>query len=96
MMTLLARDVAAEAVELSAFLAEWLRLPDLGSIDRAEAGFDQLARIVEALPPTIADAALMCYLRNRLRSSRLLKEMGDFGAAAYQLREFHRKLSRRI
>ncbi|QJW93206.1 hypothetical protein [Frigoriglobus tundricola] len=87
-------DALATAATLSGFLWSWLLGPDLATLEQMENAFMALPTIVEALPPTVADTALMCYLRNRVKSSQELKESGNFATAAYQLREMHLKLTR--
>lgn len=94
-VTLLQTCPAADFVTLCRFLSTWLRHPDLASIELADEVFDALPRIAAAIPPTVADLGLMCYLRNRVRSSRELVDAGDFATAAYQLREMGRKLDAR-
>jgi hypothetical protein len=46
------------------------------------------------LPPTVADAAMMCYLRNYSASSLELFNCGEWGAAGHQLQQICRKLGR--
>lgn len=92
--TLLRTSPQADLVTLCRFLATWLRHPDLASLEVVEEVFDALPKIVAAIPPTVADLGVMCYLRNRVRSSRELVDAGDFATAAYQLREIGRKLER--
>ena len=86
----------ADAVTISRFLRFWLTAPDLATFEQMEAAFIELPKVVEALPPTVADPTLMCYLRNRVWSSIELKETGDFNTAAYQLQEIHLKLMKRM
>jgi hypothetical protein len=86
----------AAAVQASEFLADWMKKPDLATIDLVEPTFDTLAEYVEALPPTVADAGTMCYLRNQLASSRQLFNAGEWGAAGHQLGQVHRKLNRTL
>lgn len=55
--------------------------------------FAQLARLIEAVPPTAADLDTMCYLRNRWRASAQSVRDGERGAAGYQLREMGLRLT---
>lgn len=93
-VTLLQTCPQTDFVTLCRFLATWLRYPDLATLELVDEVFDALPKIAAAIPPTVADLGLMCYLRNRIRSSRELVDAGDFAAAAYQLREMERKLAR--
>ena len=68
------------------------RPADLATVELVDERFRHLRRVVESLSPTIADRGLMAYLRNRLASSSQLRDAGEYGAAAYQLRELARKL----
>lgn len=84
-------DIVARVAELAARLDR----PDPGAADEVGREFGWVLRAVEAVPPTVADAGLMCYLRNRVRSSRDLAAGGEPRVAAYQLREAARKLATR-
>ena len=53
----------------------------------------QLARLIEAVPPTVADLDVMCYLRNHWRASVQAIRDGERGAAGYQLRQMGLKLA---
>lgn len=94
--TLIRQDALAAAVQSSEFLALWMKEPDLATLDQVEPEFDNLAAVVEALPPTVADIGTMCYLRNQMASSRQLFNAGEWGAAGHQLRQVHRKLTRSL
>lgn len=80
------------AVEMSGFLGAWVLEPDLATADRVEPTMASLAEVIEALPPHVADAGRMCFLRNALASARALFNAGEWGAAGYQLRQLTRKL----
>jgi hypothetical protein len=55
--------------------------------------FAQLARLIEAVPPTAADLDAMCYLRNRWRASAQSVRDGERGAAGYELRQMGLRLA---
>jgi len=86
--------VVVEAISLCDWLAAWLALPDLATMDMVDAQFAKLHTVTEAIPPTVADRGTICYLRNRHASSMALRTAGDYHTAAYQLREMGRKLAR--
>ena len=68
--------------------------PDLGTLEQVEPTFETLAAAIEALPPTEVDVAMLCYFRNQVASSRQLFDVGEWGAAGYQLRQVYIKLHR--
>ena len=82
------------AVEASGFLARWMKEPDLATLDQVEPSLNKLSQAIEALPPTVADAATMCYLRNYSASSLELFSCGEWGGARHQLEQIRRKLGR--
>ncbi len=92
--TILRQQALTATIEISGFLANWMKEPDLATLEQIEPTFDTLPEVIEALPPTMADAAIMCYLRNHIASSRELFTAGDWGTAGYQLRQIHLKLTR--
>lgn len=81
-----------QAADHCSFLADQTA-PDSTPGLRVWWAFAQLARLIEVLPPTVADLGTICYLRNRCRSSADLLRRGERGTAHYQLREMARKLS---
>ena len=94
--TIIRQQALAAAVQASGFLTNWMKEPDLATIDLVEPTFETLAEYVEALPPTVADAGTMCYLRNQMSSSHQLFNAGEWGAAGHQLGQVHRKLDRTL
>jgi hypothetical protein len=84
----------AEAIRCCDWLAQWLKAPDLATVNAVDGQFERLKMLIEAIPPTIADRAVICYLRNRHASTLTLRNAGDYHTAAYQLREMSRKLAR--
>jgi hypothetical protein len=86
--------ILAEAINLCDWLAVWLTLPDLATLDQVDGQFAKLHTVIEAIPPTVVTRGMMAYFRNRFHSSLALRNAGDFHTAAYQLREMSRKLAR--
>jgi hypothetical protein len=80
--------------QLSAQLVDSLEASEASDSPRVQQTFEELATLIEALPPSIVDLGELSYFRNRLPGSRTLWEDGERGAALYQMRELHRKLLR--
>jgi len=91
--SLLAPPLAA-TIHACGWLADQFGLQDLVDKKHVDEKLGELDQLIEAIPPTIADDGLMCYLRNRVRSCGQLWAAGESGAAAYQCREMSRKLAR--
>jgi hypothetical protein len=92
--TILRQQALTAAIKDCGFLANWMKKPDLATVEQVEPTFDTLAEAIEALPPTMADSAMMCYLRNYIASSRELFNAGDWSTAGYQLRQIRLKFAR--
>jgi hypothetical protein len=93
MLQIRPNEALEAAVTASGFLANWMKEPDLASLELIERTFGILAGLIEAFPPTVISLDTMCYLRNHVNSSRLLFNAGEWGAAGYQLLQIYRKLT---
>lgn len=81
-----------KAIVTCAFLSQNGCYAEEEDIERVESALNALGQAIEAIPPTVADHSLICYLRNRQQSSRILFQQGEREAARYQLQEMARKL----